>query len=140
MVRNLSLLDSTATEPGRHGIVADCEKRLPYTGSMGFDVVCLPPLHSIGNQFRTGKNNSPAAEPGDAGRLTPVPRHNYRVGVPQGGYRKEALNSDAPLYGGSGQGNMAGVEASPPPMHGRQWPLSVTTPPLGVVVFKPERA
>jgi hypothetical protein len=127
-------------EPGRHGTFRDREKRLPNIGCMGFDVVYLPPVHPIGNRFREGKNNSPVAEPRDAGRLTPVPRHNYRAGVPQGGYRKEALNSDAPLYGGSGQGNMAGVEASPPPMHGRQWPLSVTTPPLGVVVFEPERA
>ncbi|MDP1166168.1 alpha amylase C-terminal domain-containing protein, partial [Klebsiella pneumoniae] len=41
--------------------------------------------------------------------FTPVPRHNYRVGVPRGGYWREVLNSDAALYGGSGQGNMGGV-------------------------------
>jgi 1,4-alpha-glucan branching enzyme len=68
--------------------------------------------------------------------FTPVPRHNYRVGAPAGGFWREILNSDAPLYGGSGQGNMGGVEASPLPMHGREWSLSVTAPPLGVVVFK----
>ncbi len=45
--------------------------------------------------------------------FTPVPRHNYRVGAPSGGYWKEVLNSDAPLYGGSGQGNIGGVEANP---------------------------
>ena len=69
--------------------------------------------------------------------FTPVPRHNYRVGAPEGGFWKEILNSDAPLYGGSGQGNMGGIEASPLPMHGRAWSLSLTAPPLGVVVFKP---
>jgi 1,4-alpha-glucan branching enzyme len=72
--------------------------------------------------------------------FTPVPRHNYRVGAPEGGYWKEILNSDAPLYGGSGQGNLGGMEASPLPMHGRAWSLSVTAPPLGMVVFKRERA
>jgi 1,4-alpha-glucan branching enzyme len=68
--------------------------------------------------------------------FTPVPHHNYRVGAPAGGFWKEVMNSDAPLYGGSGQGNMGGVEASPLSMHGRPWSLSVTAPPLGVVIFK----
>ena len=58
---------STASEPGRHGTFADCEKRLPYIASMGFDVVYLPPIHPIGHRFRKGKDNSPAAEPGDVG-------------------------------------------------------------------------
>jgi len=70
--------------------------------------------------------------------FTPAPRQNYRVGVPGGGFWKEILNSDAPLYGGSGQGNMGGIDASPLPMHGRPWSLNVTAPPLGVVVFKVE--
>jgi 1,4-alpha-glucan branching enzyme len=70
--------------------------------------------------------------------FTPVPRHNYRVGVPKGGYWKEVLNSDAPLYGGSGQGNIGGVEANPLPAHGRAHSLNMTIPPLGSVVFIPE--
>lgn len=68
--------------------------------------------------------------------FTPVPRHNYRVGAPAGGFWKEIMNSDALLYGGSGQGNMGGIEASPLPVHGRQWSLTLTAPPLGVVVLK----
>jgi 1,4-alpha-glucan branching enzyme len=68
--------------------------------------------------------------------FTPVPRHNYRVGVPSGGIWKEALNSDAPLYGGSGQGNMGGLETSPLPMHGRPHSLTITVPPLATVVFQ----
>ena len=71
--------------------------------------------------------------------FTPVPRHNYRVGVPLGGYWQEVLNSDAPLYGGSGQGNIGGVAASPVPMHGRPYSLNLTFPPLGVVLFRPMR-
>jgi 1,4-alpha-glucan branching enzyme len=66
-----------------------------------------------------------------------VARHNYRIGVPQGGYWKEILNSDAKDYGGSGQGNMGGVEAAPASFYGKfEYSLSVTLPPLGLVVFK----
>jgi 1,4-alpha-glucan branching enzyme len=69
--------------------------------------------------------------------FTPVPRHNYRVGVPRGGRWDEVLNSDAPLYGGSGQGNLGGVVAEPVAWHGRPHSLSVTLPPLAILVFKP---
>jgi 1,4-alpha-glucan branching enzyme len=68
--------------------------------------------------------------------FTPVPRHSYQVGVPRGGFWAEALNSDAPLYGGSGQGNLGGVHASPVGAHGRFHSLSLTLPPLAVVVFR----
>lgn len=70
--------------------------------------------------------------------FTPVPRHNYRVGVPIDCHWREMLNSDAPLYGGSGQGNIGGVAAAPLPIHGRPFSLNVTLPPLGIVVFQPE--
>jgi len=70
--------------------------------------------------------------------FTPVPRTNFRVGVPRGGYWRELLNSDATLYGGSGAGNMGGIEAAPLPAHGRFHSLAVDLPPLGVVMFKPE--
>jgi 1,4-alpha-glucan branching enzyme len=70
--------------------------------------------------------------------FTPVVRNNYRVGAPFGGFWKEVLNGDAPLYGGSGQGNFGGLTASPLPVHGRPFSLSMTLPPLAVVVFQPE--
>ncbi len=69
--------------------------------------------------------------------FTPVPRPNYRVGVPVGGPWQERLNSDAPLYGGSGMGNLGGVEAGPVPHHGRPFSLSLTLPPLGALFFTP---
>jgi 1,4-alpha-glucan branching enzyme len=69
--------------------------------------------------------------------FTPVPRHNYRVGVPRGGRWGELLNSDALTYGGSGQGNLGGIEAAPVPSSGRFHSLNATLPPLGMVVFKP---
>jgi 1,4-alpha-glucan branching enzyme len=69
--------------------------------------------------------------------FTPVPRYNYRIGAPSGGFWKELLNSDAPLYGGSGQGNLNGAEAHPLPLHGRPYSLSLTLPPLAIIVLKP---
>ncbi|MFZ7110385.1 MAG: 1,4-alpha-glucan branching protein GlgB [Desulfatiglandales bacterium] len=70
--------------------------------------------------------------------FTPLPRHNYRVGAPSGGMWAEILNSDAELYGGSGQGNLGGVEAAPVPFHGLPFSLNLTLPPLGAVFFKQE--
>jgi 1,4-alpha-glucan branching enzyme len=68
--------------------------------------------------------------------FTPVPRHNYRVGVPSSGRWREVLNSDSKEYGGSGQGNFGGVGSTPVPMHGKYHSLTITLPPLGVVMFK----
>jgi 1,4-alpha-glucan branching enzyme len=68
--------------------------------------------------------------------FTPVPRLNYRVGAPRGGWWRELLNSDAELYGGRSYGNLGGVEAAPVPAHGRYYSLSLTVPPLGVLFLK----
>jgi hypothetical protein len=68
--------------------------------------------------------------------FTPIRRRIYRVGSARGGFWKEVLNSGAPLYRSSGQGNMVGVPASPLPRHQRPWSLSITAPPLGLVVFR----
>jgi 1,4-alpha-glucan branching enzyme len=68
--------------------------------------------------------------------FTPTPRFNYRVGAPRGGFWREVLNSDAQQYGGSGHGNLGGVEAAPIPYHGRSYSLNLTLPPLGVVFLK----
>ena len=68
--------------------------------------------------------------------FTPVPRENTRVGVPAGGNWQEILNTDASYYGGSGVGNLGGVQAVQEPEHGRPWSLEVTLPPLSAVLFK----
>jgi 1,4-alpha-glucan branching enzyme len=68
--------------------------------------------------------------------FTPAPKYNYRVGIPQGGSWKEILNSDAKIYGGSGSGNFGAVKADFVPAHGRDFSLSLTLPPLGVLFFK----
>jgi 1,4-alpha-glucan branching enzyme len=69
--------------------------------------------------------------------FTPVARAGYRVGVPQGGRWDELLNSDARVYGGSGTGNLGGVEAEPLAWHGRPWSLNLTLPPLAVLLLRP---
>jgi 1,4-alpha-glucan branching enzyme len=68
--------------------------------------------------------------------FTPVPRTNYRIGVPRGGYWQEVLNSDAALYGGGGWGNLGGADAAPVPLHGRSHSLTLTLPALSVVFFR----
>ncbi|MBD3219380.1 MAG: 1,4-alpha-glucan branching protein GlgB [candidate division Zixibacteria bacterium] len=70
--------------------------------------------------------------------LTPVPRDHYKIGVPESGYWEEVLNSDAEIYGGSGQGNYGGVNTLPVANHGQYDSISVNLPPLSVVVFKKE--
>ena len=70
--------------------------------------------------------------------FTPVPRLNYRLGVPRGGYWRELLNSDAPIYGGSGLGNYGGCDATPMPYEDFSQSLSITVPPLAALFFKPE--
>jgi 1,4-alpha-glucan branching enzyme len=69
--------------------------------------------------------------------FTPVPRHDYRVGVPRPGYYIERLNTDAALYGGSNLGNAGGVATEPVPHHGQPCSLRLTLPPLGVLYLRP---
>jgi 1,4-alpha-glucan branching enzyme len=72
--------------------------------------------------------------------FTPVPRLNYAVGVPHAGRFRELLNSDAAIYGGSGMGNFGVVESGPVHAHGRPHSLTLTLPPLSIVLFKSEGA
>jgi 1,4-alpha-glucan branching enzyme len=67
--------------------------------------------------------------------FTPVPRPSYRVGVPRAGRWVESLNSDAEIYGGSGWGNLGGLDAAAVPWHGRPWSVLVSVPPLAAVFF-----
>ena len=68
--------------------------------------------------------------------FTPVPRPDYTIGVPEGGWYREILNSDAAVYGGSNVGNGGGVMTVDKPSHGFHHSLSVTVPPLGFVLLK----
>jgi len=71
---------SCSLENGRHGTFRDCEARLPYIASMGFDVVYLPPIHPIGKSFRKGRNNSVSAGLADVGSP-------WAIGSEEGGHK-----------------------------------------------------
>ncbi|MGI8746714.1 MAG: 1,4-alpha-glucan branching protein GlgB [Bryobacteraceae bacterium] len=70
--------------------------------------------------------------------FTPVPRWNYRVGAPQPGTYREIINTDSEHFGGSNLGNQGSVSTSPIPAHGRNQSVSLTLPPLAVIVFEPQ--
>src|SRR5215467_12672761 len=66
--------------PGKHGTLRDCETRLAYVASMGFDVLYLPPIHPIGHSFRKGKNNELSGDPNDVGSP-------WAIGSDEGGHK-----------------------------------------------------
>jgi len=68
--------------------------------------------------------------------FTPVPRENYRIGVPYGGYWRELLNSDATIYWGSGLGNGGGATADAESWNGRPFSMTLSLPPLSTLFFK----
>ena len=69
---------------------------------------------------------------------TPVPRDNYRIGVPRHGIWTERLNSDALSYGGSGVSNGSKIQTTPARAHGQPASLVLTLPPLGLLVLELE--
>jgi 1,4-alpha-glucan branching enzyme len=104
-------------------------------GGEGFEWIdCNDAVHSTLSLLRRGD------DPEDvivvALNFTPTPRQNYRIGAPSGGFWRELFNTDAEIYGGSGWGNLGGVEASPVSVHGRPYSLTVNLPPLGAVFFR----
>jgi 1,4-alpha-glucan branching enzyme len=84
-----------------------------------------------------------AADPADhvvgVFNFTPVPRYGYTVGVPEACHYREVLNTDSAVYGGSGMGNLGGLDALPGEAHGYPQLLPLTVPPLGAVLLVPGR-
>jgi 1,4-alpha-glucan branching enzyme len=70
--------------------------------------------------------------------LTPVPRPHYRIGLPRGGFWREAFNSDSGFYGGSNQGNFGGVHAENYQIHRQPFSAAFALPPLSVLLFRPD--
>ncbi len=117
------------SEPALHEL--DCDPA-------GFQWIdCSDIEQSIITFIRKGKSTNAIVLV--ACNFTPVTRFSYRVGAPQEGFWTELLNSDGREYGGSGQGNLGGVEASKINHHGCPYSLSLTLPPLAIVFFKNER-
>jgi 1,4-alpha-glucan branching enzyme len=71
--------------------------------------------------------------------FTPVPRHDYRVGVPWQDTWWERVNTDSEIYGGSNMGNSGAVGSEPIPMHGQPCSLRLTLPPLATLIFESHR-
>ncbi len=70
--------------------------------------------------------------------FTPVERVDLKVGLPVAGTWREALNSDAEIYGGAGRGNLGGVTAEPVAYQGQAACGRVYLPPLSVVYLVQE--
>ena len=70
------------------------------------------------------------------GNFTPIVRENYRIGVPEMGFYEEVFNSDDLKYGGSNVSNESELETAPIPKHGKTHSLSLTLPPLSIIVLK----
>jgi 1,4-alpha-glucan branching enzyme len=68
--------------------------------------------------------------------FTPIPRENYRIGVPKKGTYTLLLNTDDEVYGGSGVVNPAIIESVAVPTHGKDNAIAVTLPPLGILYYK----
>jgi 1,4-alpha-glucan branching enzyme len=68
--------------------------------------------------------------------FTPVPRRNFLLGIPARGVWREILNSDAREFGGSGWGNLGGVESVPVGAHGRTDSLNLSIPPLATIMLR----
>jgi 1,4-alpha-glucan branching enzyme len=70
--------------------------------------------------------------------LTPVIREGYRIGLPHGGAWREAINTDADCYGGSGVGNGWGIVVETVPWHNQSHSAALTLPPLGTLWLVPD--
>jgi 1,4-alpha-glucan branching enzyme len=124
IVRDLNMLVANDPTFYRH----DCDPQ-------GFEWVSLDDANSSVFAFLR-KGDNPKDVYLVVGHYTPVARKGYRVGVPFGGYWKEAINSDADVYGGTGAGNMGGMNADEVPANGRKFSLNLTLPGNSTVVFK----
>ncbi|HVM97105.1 MAG TPA: 1,4-alpha-glucan branching enzyme, partial [Candidatus Acidoferrales bacterium] len=123
LVRDLNRL--YRSEPALHQL--DCE-------SGGFEWIDCH--DSDGSTLAYLRRNDAGDAVVVACNFTPVPRHGYKIGAPTGSYWRELLNSDSSSYGGSNLGNGGGVLAEEAPMHGRPYCLTITLPPLAIVLFK----
>jgi 1,4-alpha-glucan branching enzyme len=95
---------------------------------------CCDTANSVAAFLRHPKSGPPMLV---ACNFTPVPRPSYRLGVPVAGRWREVLNSDAAGYGGSGMGNLGGVDTFPVPSHGHPYSIELILPPMAVLYLEP---
>lgn len=108
----------------------DCE-------SDGFAWLCNDPTQSTIGFIRKG--NADDAPVAIICNFTPVERVNFMLGVPEQGFWEEALNTDAAIYGGGNRGNLGGMDATDVGADGHDYSVSLTLPPLSVVVLRLRR-
>ncbi len=114
------------SEPAMHELDFDWQ---------GFDWIdCNDSDQSVISLVRKGKSQEEVVLV--VCNFTPVPRYDYRIGVPTGGFWRELLNSDAGDYGGSGLGNFGGVHADEISHHGQPYSVNLNLPPLAIAFFK----
>ena len=106
-----------------------------YLGGAGLVVAAVVAVMSSGGSYRFKTEGDYVVV---AVNFTPVPREDYRLGVPNPGFYREILNSDSEEYGGSNQGNAGGVHAEGTAWMGRDHSVVLTLPPLAAVVLRPE--
>ena len=141
-------LDWSLTDVGNHGglrrLVSDLNRvyrNEPALHELEFDpsgfewVDANDNTHSVLTFLRRSSSGETLLV---AANLIPEPHRAYRVGVPEAGHWEEILNTDADIYGGSGQGNLGGVDTGPlaVPFHGKPHSVDIVLPPLGVVILK----
>ena len=102
----------------------------------GFQWIASDPAQSVLAWIRWGEAGDPPVVV--VCNLTPVPREGFALGVPRAGRWREALNTDAAAYGGSGMGNLGGVTAEEGAQNGQPARITVTLPPLATVFFVAE--
>ncbi len=126
LIRDLNRL--YASEPALHQLDVSSE---------GFAWVdCNDADSSVLSLLRLPRADTPAQPMLVVCNFTPVPRPEYRVGVPAGGWWRERLNSDAHEYGGSGLGNAGGAMAETIAHHGRPYSLRLMLPPLAALFLQ----
>jgi 1,4-alpha-glucan branching enzyme len=115
-------------------------RREPSLHEVDFDargfrwIDCHDADNSVVSLLRTARNQAEFSLA--VVNFTPVARTDYVVGVPDTGWYREVLNSDAGIYGGGNVGNGGGVPADGPPAHGLPQSIRLTIPPLGFLLLK----
>jgi 1,4-alpha-glucan branching enzyme len=69
--------------------------------------------------------------------LSPMPREQYRIGLPRSGRWREVLNTDSEIYGGGNVGNLGTIDTDPLPWGGQMVSAALTLPPLGALWLVP---
>ncbi|MCW2530404.1 MAG: glgB [Pseudonocardiales bacterium] len=91
---------------------------------------------AAGNVFSFVRFGSDGSALACIANFSAAPHENYRIGLPRPGRWDEVLNTDADTYGGSGIGNLGGVDATEDPYHGQAASAVVRVPPLGAIYLR----